>query len=559
MPYYTASSNVLQVDENTWSVWEYSIIPGNSYNTLDFVIGEIPDLPGLPARPTAGSGSDAWGSWFYAGNSHSVSVSRIVGADNSNGGATVGSYSALTGTASKYKFVVQFPSRNARTVKVVEQKTKQAANVASPGYFTFGKQVVTGSQVRTLTLAANATETAETILQPDEADDNFMTTATVAKALFITPAGDPVNGPIDARLDANTDPNANPDSIPDGANEFTFSNATAGVLKLKLNVHLPGVVDQSAADQAKYTFDVDAIGSSVLSWPTANTGGKASVSGEYLTATAIFTGLPQNNSDFGLKTVRLKFDGNEVVNTQFEVFFKRDATNHPGTGAGNDPNWFYYWGQIQGNQHLEYGGVGSGSSTAKTPAGENWSYFTAVDKQEIIVYDSVVGKFGSYEVGKVFSGIDRFFGTVIHEERHVDQIARADALLVQNGVAGTPWRFGWSFYRPDHNHWAVGTDTKPGKAGDDDDGDTIIDNYITFGSGELGKGPDGSDTRLFSLLDPDWPDAWPLPQHGGMWPTSLLECDAIQYSDSHYNENQMARSDWGNPGKNHQTLDKWND
>ncbi len=562
--YYFADHYVSQSENDPalWLVSEASTIPGNLYFSAYVVEGTMPAVPALPARPDADSSLSSWSSYYYyVGNDTSMALLRLVDGDSSGpdfftGNPVISRRSRLIGAACKYKLTVRFPSRNVRTIKMVEQRTKQAVTYAATasGYASAGTPLVTSSQVRTVTLPANAKETATTVLQPDEADANFRTTATVAKALFITPAGDPVNGPVDAGPTANTDP----DSIPDGANEFTFSNATTGVLKLKLKVRLPGVVDQSPADQAKYTFDVDAIGNSVLSWGTDNPGGKAKVDGEYLTATAIFSGLPQNNSDFGSKSVRLKFDGYEVANTRFEVFFNRDATNHPGNGAGTDRNWFYYWGQIQGNQHLEYGGVGPGS-TAKTPAGENWSWFTAVDKQKIIVYDSVVGKFGSYTVGKVFSGIDRFFGTVIHEERHVDQIARADALLVQNGVAGTPWRFGWSFYKPDHNHWSVGPDTKPGKAGDDDDGDTIIDNYITFGSGELGKGPVGSDIFLGSQLDPDWPVAWPLPQHGGMWPASLLECDAIQYSDSHYDENQMARSDWGNPGKNHQTLNKWND
>jgi hypothetical protein len=30
-----------------------------------------------------------------------------------------------------------------------------------------------------------------------------------------------------------------------------------------------------------------------------------------------------------------------------EVFFESFATDHPGHGTGTDPNWFYYWSQIQ--------------------------------------------------------------------------------------------------------------------------------------------------------------------------------------------------------------------
>ena len=38
-----------------------------------------------------------------------------------------------------------------------------------------------------------------------------------------------------------------------------------------------------------------------------------------------------------------------------------------------------------------------------------------------------------------------------------------------------------------------------------------------------------------------------------------LEAEAIDAANAAINEHQFARSDWGSPGKNHQTIDDYND
>ena len=156
----------------------------------------------------------------------------------------------------------------------------------------------------------------------------------LALITFITPAGDPVLSPVDA--------GTSPESIPDGANEFTFSNEPTGIITLTLKASVPGISSLPAAEQTKFTFEVDAIGNSTFAWDAANPQGRPSVSGDFITATATFTGLPQNNSDFGLKKARLKYDAANVGEAIFEVFFPRDATNHP-LGQAGSANWFYYW------------------------------------------------------------------------------------------------------------------------------------------------------------------------------------------------------------------------
>ena len=71
---------------------------------------------------------------------------------------------------------------------------------------------------------------------------------------------------------------------------------------------------------------------------------------------------------------------------------------------------------------------------------------------------------------------------------------------------------------------------------------------------ELGK---GDDETLDHSQFPEWPKAWPLPTpNNGLHP---IESEAVNFEDSQHNEHLRARDDWGNLGKNHQTIDKWDD
>jgi hypothetical protein len=253
-------------------------------------------------------------------------------------------------------------------------------------------------------------------------------------AEFVIPAGDPVKVPLDS---GNT-----PATIPDGANEFTFSTATSGVLTLKLKVKVLGVGRMAAAEQAQFTFEVDSIGNSTFTWDSANPGGKATVSGDFLSAGATYTGLPDNSADFGLKIARLKYSGYNAGEAKFEVFFPRDAKNHPGDGTGNDPNWFFYWRQILAqNYNLKHESFAAGDPSlwARVPAMINWPYLELLDKTLIMIHDPVVDGGNPYNGPGYLSGIDSFAATVIHEAVHVNQIQRFDA-LVTTGSIGTPWR-----------------------------------------------------------------------------------------------------------------------
>jgi hypothetical protein len=70
--------------------------------------------------------------------------------------------------------------------------------------------------------------------------------------------------------------------------------------------------------------------------------GQPTINGEFLEAKVTFTGLPEHNTDFGLKAAKLKKAGSTVATAKFEVFFPKNGKNHPGGQTGSE-NWFHYW------------------------------------------------------------------------------------------------------------------------------------------------------------------------------------------------------------------------
>lgn len=62
-----------------------------------------------------------------------------------------------------------------------------------------------------------------------------------------------------------------------------------------------------------------------------------------------FEGLPEDNNDFGEKTITATVRGRKASRT-FRVFFAASHKTHPGEGSGETPNWYYYWSQTSAAQ-----------------------------------------------------------------------------------------------------------------------------------------------------------------------------------------------------------------
>jgi len=396
-------------------------------------------------------------------------------------------------------------------------------------------------------------------------------TCAVIVPKFITPAGNPVSSP-------NNGTGAYGTTSQDGQNEFTFSATSTGTLQIDFKVEIQSTSHSEGGPPLSnmagdFTFEVDDIGSPPT-WASGNEGGKGKKdpNGNYLIASATYNGLPANNSDFGKKKVKLKYDNGVnvrvVAEADFEVFFPTTSdsgatftvSNHP--GGGGSPNWFYYWGQVSGISNLNW--AGTHASLAGEVRGMTlWSYAASQSKTNIYIYSPAGPASGSqYNVGELFTGIDWTIGIMIHENRHVWQIAQADTLV--SGGANTPWRFGWAWNQntsggsPNHNHWTVGADGEPGVAGVDDDGDGTVDNLINTGRGELGHGDDVNLTHSSDTFYQTWPHNLTPPSPLSL-PPSYMESDAINYTNSQLNDNDNAPNDWADPGKNHQTVNQWND
>jgi len=125
--------------------------------------------------------------------------------------------------------------------------------------------------------------------------------------------------------------------------QYTFTGANSGVLNVVFKAAAtPGSAGILEKMKDRVSFKMEGIGNSKIEWDPVNPDGRAIVEGGFLTAKLKFIGLPEKNSDFGKKKVELLVDGSPVEGVNIEVFFPKNATNHP-RGTAGDPNWFYYW------------------------------------------------------------------------------------------------------------------------------------------------------------------------------------------------------------------------
>lgn len=347
---------------------------------------------------------------------------------------------------------------------------------------------------------------------------------------LITPAGDPVNSAVQSG---------------EGQNEFVYSYASPGVLTINLKAK---VTPSALASQIKKQchFTVGSIGSSTLTWNASNPGGVPTVNGEYLEATVTFTGLPSGNNNFGTKKAAIYYNDEKKDEEDYEVFFPYNAYNNP---DGNTPNWYYYWSQIYENANVSYDANFSGGGN--TPGMTDWKYSEQPDKNNIFIGKALPCAGRVYDEGDYYSGIDMFVAVIIHEEKHVSQIQRADALLPTSGQDS--FRYGWSWNKAPHNHWQKGSDNKWGVANLDDDGNSIVDDAKTNPPFEPGN---GDDISLEHSSYSDWPNSWtlPIPNYTSLNP---IESEAINASDTAMDEDDYSEFDWGLPGKQHKTLNYW--
>lgn len=358
-------------------------------------------------------------------------------------------------------------------------------------------------------------------------------------------------------------PSGDPVNAPSATNEFTYSTANPGVLTIECRARVePDDAEARAEAQNLARWSIEAIGDSQLTWAPADPGDATQGSG--LTATATFRRLPRRHDDFGPKTVSLAVCGSRPVTTTIEVFWPKNATNHPPDGlahpGGTSPNWFFYWRQVIGEghmQHVRYGGAGPAGRFGNTPAMTSWHYTNPLNKRRIVIHDIASRRDGAIAgLHGPLTGIDLFRNTFLHERQHVRQINRADAVV---GIhPGTCWQNGWSWNVPNHNHWQLGMGRVAGAA----TGICPSGGPGTMGAAHGDTLIEAPNPAIVALPTSDWPTAWgAIPAPAGPGGTYIggdhIEQQAFQQETGR--EHALARWDWGDPGKNHRTRRRWND
>jgi hypothetical protein len=327
--------------------------------------------------------------------------------------------------------------------------------------------------------------------------------ATLYVPLFewVTPKGSPVTAPDDAG---------------DGQNEFTYNTASPGVLTVDLDVLVKptGTAGVTGHDGVKFSdrcvFALPTITGSTFAWDAANTGGKSNTSGEHLLGKATYTTLPANNTDFGAKQAEFACDGhaNTLAKADFEVFFNQTETNHPGAGAGTDPNWFFYWrqfvplGRIQTLNFLAEGFPTTSPITRTTT-------ITQISSEE---NDETTHR-----------GIHTFYETLAHESHHI-----------------VLWE-GW---------WGVGGTRN---AAQDTDSDSVPDSFETSPTGlsygfQVGRNDHYTTGLPTTVTGARWPD------RSADYNYEEAECRQVEQN---LNEASVDSQDWShdstntNQGKQH--------
>ena len=231
---------------------------------------------------------------------------------------------------------------------------------------------------------------------------------------------------------------------------------------------------------------IDSIAESSLSWKNngdTNTGILEYILLNKWNEKAIFTTLPSDNAEFGLKNVAVSLRS-KTMDGKTKVFFSRDAKNHPGPDSGTTPNWFYYWEQGAVNEGMDdfiYGGdLGPTTRGAYNPTNDTLKlYAGAPNSKPAITVTHQDDPDLQFEIGRDAEGIAAVAGTCIHEKHHqwihknwVDVIPRPpdkDEDGVPDSEEGKPpYRFDKN--KADtydlHNHDAIPDDNNYDEYGD---------------------------------------------------------------------------------------------
>jgi hypothetical protein len=395
----------------------------------------------------------------------------------------------------------------------------------------------------------NFTVTASVYCDQQSAEDNDKKMELSGSATYIGPGGDAtVSSAPDGMVKFTAlkvtleSPTGNPlesATARVNVNEFTYNNASVGICAILCRAKLePDTEATTKWAEDNLVWASTAGGRTSTTWVSNRAGGPLQSNNQGKNVTLQLKGLPLDNSGFGSKTITMSGgqDGNVTGNIQ--VFFNRDATNHPGDAqtppnraSDRSPNWFYYWGKAMGFGPKVYFNSNTpiGARQGCTPAMWFWAnpLPTGITKTDIWLSNAAVLPLIRRDgTDAPSTGIDAVANVLAHERRHVKQIEDADALLTSRTGR---WATGWS--------WQGGGV-----------------NPVTYASNHWNIVTTGNVTSVVNLGPPgsDWPFSFQYPDYG-----SSSEEDAQLWERVEEGDNEEF--DFADHGKQHQTNGDWDD
>ena len=253
-----------------------------------------------------------------------------------------------------------------------------------------------------------------------------------------------------------------------------------------------------------------------MKWANNNPGGKAVADNGFLKATVTFTGLPAQNSDFGKKVAKISYGAHVCDKNDYGVFFPKNEINHPSnSGNASWPNWMYYW--LQTVSPL-------GNPSPRFVYGNSSGFYPGTQTICLSVGDSVSYS-APYGVNNPLDGIDNFSWTVIHESQHYK-----DWLDLWGNNVTT-----WMAHRGGNNPQ------------DDKDGDRIQNRIEDINL----NGVYDNATDLYDWQNPNTP----TPNRPGGIINDFEDWNCQRHKDAKGDHSK----DWGDPGMQHKTKDKYDD
>ena len=202
---------------------------------------------------------------------------------------------------------------------------------------------------------------------------------------------------------------------PDADAEFTFNGSEKGMFLILASAE---VTPAEMEEQVEWTLE--GIGDAEIE-----------ISPEKGATVEIrVKGLPENNEDFGEKTLTARIPG-DSDETTLKIFFWPTAMNHPGEGNGETPNWFHYWSQTSAagghSSNLRYKANlpamnrPGDSVLARHERTDDFIYFSDLTHSSKVCTrraEAITPAGIPAPSGENASGIDCFGELVLHEARH---------------------------------------------------------------------------------------------------------------------------------------------